>query len=76
MVTTEQPQENDKSESDNFPERNSRSIVRPTDFKQPPRFKKLCSLLDKFTGNSGLGDFEAWLEDNVEVTQDCGWNNE
>ena len=67
-MVSEQPQEHDTLGSDDRPgERNPQSIVRPTEFKQPSRFKDLCSLLDKFTGKSGEGDFEVWLEDFVEV---------
>ena len=75
-AVTEQPQEHDTSGSDDSPERNPWSIVRLTEFRQPSRFKELHSLLDKFTGKSVEGDFEAWLEDCVEATRDYGWNNE
>ena len=75
-MVTEQLQEHDTSGSDNSLERNSQVIVRSTEIKQPPGVKEICNLLDKFTGKSGEGDFKAWVEDYVEATPDCGWNNE
>ena len=75
-VVTEQPQEHDMLGSDDSPERNPQLIVRPFEFKRPSGFKELRSLLDKFNGKSGEGDFEAWLEDYMEATQACGWNSE
>ena len=47
-----------------------------TEFRQPPAFKELRSRLDKFTGKTGDGDFELWLDDFQEVTEHCGWTNE
>ena len=54
-VVTQQPKEHDTLGSYNSAERNRQSIVRPTKFKQPPKFKELHSLLDKFTGKSDEG---------------------
>ena len=75
-VVTEQLQEHDTLGSDDSLERNPCPIVRPFEFKRPSGFKELCSLLDKFTGKSGEGDFEAWLEDYMEATQARGWKSE
>ena len=75
-MVTEQLQEHDTSGSDNSLERNSQATVRSIEIKQPPGVKELRNLLDKFTRKSGEGDFKAWVEDYVEATSDCGWNNE
>ena len=69
-MVTEQLQKNDTSGSDDSLERNSRPIIRSTEFKQLPGVKELCNLLDKFTGKSVEGDFKAWVEDYLEATQD------
>lgn len=29
-----------------------------------------------FSGKTGEGDFEIWLEDYIEATQSCDWSNE
>ena len=68
-MVTEQLQEHDILGSGDSSKRNPRPMVRPSKFKWLPRLKELCSLLDKFTGKSGEGDFEAWLEDYMEATQ-------
>ena len=47
----------------------------PTECRQPPAFGDLHSRLDKFSGKSGEGDFEIWLEDYLEATQNCGWSD-
>ena len=47
----------------------------PTECRPPPAFKDLRSRLDKFSGKPGDGDFEIWLEDYLEATQNCGWSN-
>ena len=44
-----------------------------TECRQPPVFKDLIrSRLDKFSGKPGEGDFEIFLEDYLEATQNCG----
>ena len=60
-VVTEQPQEHDMLESDDSLERNPQLIVRPFEFKWSSGFKEIRSLLDKHSGKSGEGDFEAWI---------------
>ena len=75
-MVTEQPQKHDMSGSDDSPERNPCPIVRPFEFKRPSGFKELRSILDKFNGKSGEGNYEAWLEDYMEATQACEWNSE
>ena len=75
-VVTEQPQEHNMLGSDSSAERNPWSIVIPIEFKQLPRFKNFCYLLDKFTGKSGEGDFKVWLEDYMEATRHCVWSDE
>ena len=48
-----------------------------TECRQPPAFKDLIrSRLDKFSGKPGEGDFEIFLEDYLEATQNCGWRDE
>ena len=42
---------------------------------QPRGFKELCHRIDKFSGESAEEDFEVWLEDFVEATNDCGWTD-
>ena len=66
----------EQSGSDDSTDRELRPLRRTADFRQPPAFAELRSHLDKFTGKSGEGDFEIWLEDYVEATRDCGWDDE
>ena len=44
-------------------------------FKHPKRFKELRFRVDKFTGDPKEVDFDVWLEDFIEATGDCGWND-
>ena len=37
----------------------------------PMGFKELRFMVDKFSGNSKEGDFEDWLDDFVEATNNC-----
>lgn len=46
-----------------------------TSFKHPKGFKELRFRVDKFTGNIKEVDFDVWLEDFQEATNDCGWND-
>ena len=48
----------------------------PTECRQSPAFKDLRSRLEKFSGKPGEGDFEFFLEDYLEATQNCGWRDE
>ena len=41
----------------------------------PKGFKELRFRVDKFSGNSKEVDFEVWLEDFLEATNDCSWND-
>ena len=42
----------------------------------PPGFRALISRVNKFSGDKGAaGDFEIWLEDFIEATGDCGWDD-
>ena len=47
-----------------------------TEVRRLPAFTDLRSRLEKFSGKSGEGDFEIWLDDYLEATQDCGWSDE
>ena len=40
-----------------------------------PAFTDLLSRLEKFSGKSREGDFEIWLGDYLEATQDCEWSD-
>ena len=42
----------------------------------PPGFRSLTSRIDKFSGKRGDDDFEIWLLDFTEATNDCGWSNQ
>ena len=44
-------------------------------FKHPKGFKELRFRVDKFTGDPKEVDFDVWLEDFLEATGDCGWND-
>ena len=44
-------------------------------FKQPPGFKDLRERVNKFAGD-GKEDFEVWLADYCEATEDCGWTDQ
>ena len=47
----------------------------PTGSTHPKGFKELRFRVDKFSGNSKEGDFEVWLEDFMEATNDCCWSD-
>jgi len=42
----------------------------------PPGFRFLTGRIDKFSGKRGDDDFEIWLLDFTEATNDCGWSNQ
>ena len=44
-------------------------------FKQPKGFKELRFRVDKFSGDTKEIDFDVWLDDFLEATNYCGWNN-
>ena len=46
-----------------------------TSFKHPKGFKELRFRVDKFSGDTKDVDFDVWLDDFLEATNDCGWNN-
>jgi len=46
-----------------------------TSFKHPKGFRELRFRVDKFSGDSKEVDFDVWLEDFLEATNDCGWND-
>jgi len=46
-----------------------------TSFKHPKGFRELRFRVDKFSGDSKEVDFDVWLENFLEVTNDCGWND-
>ena len=39
-------------------------------------FRSLTNRIDKFSGKQGDDDFELWLLDFTEATNDCGWSNQ
>ena len=43
-------------------------------FQQPSGFKELWERVNKFAGD-GMEDFEVWLVDYCEATDDCGWTD-
>ena len=44
-------------------------------FKQPSGIKELRQRVNKFAGD-GKEDFEVWLADYCEATEDCGWTDQ
>ena len=46
-----------------------------TNFKYPPAFRELQRCVDKFSGKSDENDFEVWLVDFTEATNDCMWTD-
>jgi len=42
----------------------------------PPGFRALTNRIDKFSGRQAEDNFEVWLQDYVEATEDCGWDDE
>ena len=44
-------------------------------FKYPKGFKELRFRVDKFTGDPKEVDFDVWLEDFLEASDNCGWND-
>ena len=49
--------------------------VGTSSFKQPKGFKELRFRVDKFSGDIKEIDFDVWLDDFLEATNDCGWSN-
>ena len=46
-----------------------------TNFKYPPAFREMQRRVDKFSGKSDENDFEVWLVDFTEATNDCMWTD-
>ena len=46
-----------------------------TNFKYPPAFRELQRRVDNFSGKSDENDFEVWLVDFTEATNDCMWTD-
>ena len=69
-------EESDSSEdSSTVASRQSRRSGRRVD-PYPPGFRALITRVSKFSGDKGAaGDFEIWLEDFIEATGDCGWDD-
>ena len=44
-------------------------------FKYPPAFRKLQKRIDKFAGKSDENDFEVWLVNFTEATNDFMWTD-
>ena len=44
-------------------------------FKYPPAFRELQKRIDKFAGKSDENDFEVWLVNFTEATNDCMWTD-
>ena len=44
-------------------------------FKYPLAFRELQKRIDKFAGKSDENDFEVWLVDFTEATNDCMWTD-
>ena len=67
--------ESSSSEDSSVTSRESRRRAKGVD-PYPPGFKALIDRVGKFSGAKGVaGDFEAWLEDFVEATGDCNWDD-
>ena len=67
--------ESSSSEDSSVTSRESRRRAKRVD-PYPPGFKALIDRVGKFSGAKGIaGDFEAWLEDFVEATGDCNWDD-
>ena len=66
--------ESDSSSSSHEHSTSSRRGIQRTD-PYPPGFHALINRVSKFSGDKGAGDFETWLEDFVEATEDCSWDN-
>ena len=49
--------------------------VGTSSFKQPKGFKELRFRVEKFSGDTKEIDFDVWLDDFLEATNDCGWSN-
>ena len=75
-VQVSEEAENNNSGSDNrSDDENSHTSRHRSNTVQPRGFRELRSRIDKFSGASGEEDFEVWLEDFVEATNDCGWSD-
>ena len=64
-----------KSESDSDVSSDEETGQAKGNFKHPKAFRELRFRVDKFTGNIKEVDFNVWLEDFLEATNDCGWND-
>ena len=67
--------ENLHEEDSHSSESDSESDSSAVSFKYPPAFKELLKRVDKFSGKSDENDFEVWLVDFTEATNDCMWKD-
>ena len=66
--------ESENSSEDVIEPKRSRHRTRAAD-PHPPEFKVLITRISKFSGEKATDNFEDWLEDYMEATGDCGWDN-
>ena len=67
----EQPSDSEHNEDDS-----KDSVKRNPRLVQPPGFKEIRSRVGKFSGRRGDDDFNLWLTDYEEATEDFSWNDE
>ena len=63
-----------RSDATSSEDEETTEVVTPS-FKHPKGFKELRFRVDKFSGDTKEIDFDVWLDDFLEATNDCGWSN-
>ena len=63
-----------RSDATSSEDEETTEVVTPN-FKHPKGFKELRFRVDKFSGDTKEIDFDVWLDDFLEATNDCGWSN-
>ena len=63
------------NEGDSHSSESSESDSSAVSFKYPYAFKELLRCIDKFSGKNSENNFEVWLVDFTEATNDCMWTD-
>ena len=66
----------DSSNDNESDGRRSRSRRPATKQLYPPGFREVRSRVKCFSGNKGEDDFQLWLEDFKEASNDCQWSDD
>ena len=78
----ESDESSSENDSSNHSENSQHSVLharttprRSAKQPHPPGFKEIRSRIQPFSGKQGEEDFQLWLEDYEEATNDCQWSD-